>query len=62
MIEFPNDYPEERYTVKFVTTIYHPNVAATGNVCNCDYGILLQDSSWDANKPHSTLRYALKRV
>ena len=59
MIAAPKNYPEERYEVKFLTTIYHPNVAGNGDVCNCDYGLLFP-TGWEP-RIH-TLKYALERL
>lgn len=32
-VVFPPDYPFKAPTVKFITPIYHPNVALNGNIC-----------------------------
>merc|ERR1711991_8987 len=32
-VRFPNDYPFTAPKIKFITKVYHPNVASTGAIC-----------------------------
>ena len=32
-IEFPNNYPFQPPTIKFITKVYHPNISRSGEIC-----------------------------
>lgn len=55
-IEFPNEYPQVPPKVKFLTKIYHMNVAEDGDIC---LDILDQHKKWNPNISVSSILTAL---
>jgi ubiquitin-conjugating enzyme E2 D/E len=51
-LRFPQQYPFQPPSVKFLTKIYHPNVTAAGEVCPT-----LLSENW---APHLNIRYVME--
>ena len=61
-IDFPSNYPENPFKIRFLTKIYHPFVSEKGEIHCCDFPNFYVETSPGDWKRDFTLRMAIEEI